>query len=114
MDMKRKITPNFHRRMLILRIYINFSYLAHNLLLVILLEEINTMEQYKREIPTAVFMASRTYLAIPFKAYSYFLSKISGHCHETAYIPLRDLEEETMVGYESSWAGIDKNINLQQ
>ena len=72
------------------------------------------MEYFKKEIPAPVFMASRAYLAIPFRAYSYFLSKISGRCNETAYVPLRDLEEETMVGYESSWAGIYKKDNMQQ
>lgn len=72
------------------------------------------MEYFKKEVSAPVFPASRAYLAIPFKAYSYLLSKISGRYHETMYIPLRDLEEETMVGYESSWAGIDKNIKLHQ
>ena len=72
------------------------------------------MEYFKKEIPAPVFMASRSYLAIPFRAYSYFLSKISGRCNETANVPLRDLEEETMVGYESSWAGIYKKDNMQQ
>jgi len=72
------------------------------------------MDYFKKEIPAPVFMASSAYLAIPIKAYSYLLSKLSGRCHETMYIPLRDLEEETMVGYESSWAGIDKNSNLHQ
>lgn len=71
------------------------------------------MEYFKKEIPAPVFMASRAYLAIPFKAYSYFLSKLSGRCHEIMYVPLRDLEEETIVGYESSWAGIYKNDNMQ-
>ena len=72
------------------------------------------MEQDKRVIPAPVLMASRDYLAIPYRAYSFVFAKISGRCSEAAYVSLRDLEEETMLGYESSWAGIYKNDPMQQ
>ncbi|HEY6012266.1 MAG TPA: hypothetical protein VIX18_12450 [Nitrospirota bacterium] len=72
------------------------------------------MEQDERELPASALMASREYLTIPYKAYSYVLSKISGRCFGSEYASIKDREEETMLGYESSWAGIYKNDHMQQ
>ncbi len=71
------------------------------------------MAQHKRYSPNSIFMDSSAYLIIPVKACFSLFTKLSGRCRRKIRTPLHDLNEDTMVGYESSWAGIYKDDNVR-
>jgi hypothetical protein len=41
------------------------------------------------------------------------LYKLSNRCQDKYNVPLYGLQEDVVVGYESSWAGISKNADLK-
>jgi len=47
------------------------------------------------------------------QAYIKLLSKLSYICNRRNNTCLSNQEEETMVGYESSWAGISKDTKIK-
>jgi hypothetical protein len=71
------------------------------------------MEQIKKFLPQTSRMSSRSYFALPAKAYTYFVTKISGRWENTVFASFQNGEEDAVVGYESSWAGVYKTNNTQ-
>jgi NADH:ubiquinone oxidoreductase subunit H len=68
------------------------------------------MAQRKKHIPSSRFTDSWLYLALPFKARVFFLSRLSERYLGALRVPLREAKEETVVGYESSWSGVYKKV----
>ncbi len=56
----------------------------------------------------SLFMDSWIYRVLPLKARISFLSRLSRQYLVVLHATPKELEEETIVGYESSWIGVSK------
>jgi hypothetical protein len=77
------------------------------------MEDISNMVHINNYTPTSHVDHSHAFKVTPIKACITFLSKLSYCCHRKTYVSLSNQEEETMVGYESSWAGISNNTKFK-
>lgn len=68
------------------------------------------MDIKKKHIIASLFGSSRLNQALPVKAKASFLTKLSERCPALFHVNVYDVDEDTMLGYESSWAGVSKPL----
>ena len=70
-------------------------------------------EKIKRYSKSSPFGCRETYRLTPVRACLTFFSKLSICYHDKNHAPLYNQQEDVILGYESSWAGISKNADLR-
>jgi hypothetical protein len=70
-------------------------------------------EEIKGHSASSRFGTSDSHRLTPVKSCMTFLSKLSVCCQTRDKAPLYGLQDDAVVGYESSWAGISKDANLR-
>jgi hypothetical protein len=87
--------------------------MAYKLLFIVLTEDVMTTENIKSYSKASHLGCKETYRLAPVKSCMTFLYKLSVRCQTKDNAPLYGLQDEVVVGYESSWAGISKDANLR-
>jgi hypothetical protein len=68
------------------------------------------MDKHKKEFIASLLLDSRLYQALPEKAKSVLLSKLSTSYPSLFLYKWNEGTEETVLGYEAAWAGVGKQF----
>ncbi len=68
------------------------------------------MDEHKKQMIASLLLDTRLYQALPAKARTVFLSKLSASYPSLFLFKWDEGDEETVVGYESAWAGACKQF----